>query len=146
MQAPDLGSVLNSRILTGVSHLQKAFEEAREYARYHPSLGYWWDFGKDKEEKEKAKEGTKKKKKEEPSSLFQRRRVDMLLGQLAAQYPPKFANSLPPPPAIAAASTAESEPATSVKSEAVTAGVKREKPSGENSGGDSGSKKIKTER
>ena len=150
-QAPDLGSVLNSRILTGVSHLQKAFEEAREYARYHPSRGYWWDFGKDKEEKEKAKEkaakeGAKKKKKEEPSSLFQRRRVDMLLGQLAAQYPPKYANSLPPPPAIAAASTAESEPATSVKSEAVTAGVKREKPSGDNSRGDSGSKKIKTER
>ena len=151
-QAPDLGSVLNSRILTGVSHLQKAFEEAREYARYHPSRGYWWDFGKDKEKeerekKEKAKEGAKKKK-EEPSSLFQRRRVDMLLGQLAAQYPPKF-TALPPPPAMAptAASTAESEPALSVKSEAVTAGVKREKPSGGgDSRGDASSKKIKTER
>merc|ERR550532_1690241 len=56
-QAPDLGSVLNSRILTGVGHLQKAFEEAREYSRYHPSRGYWWDFGQEKEEKE---EGTKK--------------------------------------------------------------------------------------
>ena len=33
-QAPDIGSVLNSRILTGVSHLQSAFEEARGYARY----------------------------------------------------------------------------------------------------------------
>ena len=67
-QAPDLGSVLNSRILTGVGHLQKAFEEAREYSRYHPSRGYWWDFGQEKE-KEKE-EGTKKKeKKEEPSSL-----------------------------------------------------------------------------
>ena len=149
-QAPDLGSVLNSRILTGVSHLQKAFEEAREYARYHPSRGYWWDFGKDKEEKEKtkekaAKEVAKKKKKEEPSSLFQRRRVDMLLAQLAAQYPPKFTNnSLPPPPAV---TTAESEPSMSVKSEAVTTGVKREKPSGDSSSrGDSGSKKIKTER
>lgn len=147
-QAPDLGSVLNSRILTGVSHLQKAFEEAREYARYHPSRGYWWDFGKDKDKEEKEKkekEGAKKKKKEEPSSLFQRRRVDMLLGQLAAQYPPKFSVH-PPPPAAAPTAAPESEPAMSVKSEAVTtgAGVKREKPSGDR-GGDS-SKKIKTER
>ena len=28
------GAVLNSRILTGVSHLQAAFEEARGYSRY----------------------------------------------------------------------------------------------------------------
>ena len=110
-QAPDLGSVLNSRILTGVGHLQKAFEEAREYARYHPSRGYWWDFGKEKEEKKKQV----KEKKEEPSSLFQRRRVDMLLDQLTRQFPHKYASLAPaptgPPP--------ESEPALSVKSEAV---------------------------
>ena len=34
------------RILTAVSHLQSGFEEARGYSRYHPSRGYWWDFGK----------------------------------------------------------------------------------------------------
>ena len=28
------GAVLNSRILTGVSHLQAAFEEARGYSRF----------------------------------------------------------------------------------------------------------------
>ena len=66
-QAPDLGSVLNSRILTGVGHLQKAFEEAREYSRYHPSRGYWWDFGKEKEKEDGIKK--KKEKKEEPSSM-----------------------------------------------------------------------------
>ena len=66
-QAPDLGSVLNSRILTGVGHLQKAFQEAREYSRYHPSRGYWWDFGKEKEKEEATKK--KKEKKEEPSSM-----------------------------------------------------------------------------
>ena len=32
-QAPDIGSILNSRILSAVSHLQSAFEEARGYAR-----------------------------------------------------------------------------------------------------------------
>ena len=114
-QAPDLGSVLNSRILTGVGHLHKAFEEAREYSRYHPSRGYWWDFGKEKETETKKKEG--KEKKEEPSSLFQRRRVDMLLDQLTRQYPHKHPVAIAAP---VAPMTAESEPAMSVKSEAVT--------------------------
>ncbi len=38
--------VLFCRIITSVSHLQSAFEEARGYSRYHPSRGYWWHFGK----------------------------------------------------------------------------------------------------
>jgi len=84
-QAPDLGTLLNSRIVSAVSHLQSGFEEARSYARYHPSRGYWWDFGKDKEKEKKAKVV----KKEEPSSFFQRRRVDMLLDQLTRQFPIK---------------------------------------------------------
>ena len=136
-QAPDLGSVLNSRILTGVGHLHKAFEEAREYSRYHPSRGYWWDFGK---EKETEKKKIVKEKKEEPSSLFQRRRVDMLLDHLTRQFPHKFQQQPGPAP------PAESEPAMSVKSENVggsVSGVKREKT------GDSGgpaNKKIKTEQ
>ena len=36
--------MLSSRLLTAVTHLQSAFEEARGYAKYHPSRGYWWDF------------------------------------------------------------------------------------------------------
>merc|ERR1719361_2941671 len=122
-QAPDLGSVLNSRILTGVGHLQKAFEEAREYSRYHPSRGYWWDFGKEKEKEEGTKK--KKEKKEEPSSLFQRRRLDMLLDQLTRQFPHRqlpVSQSAEPDLAPAAAS----EPALSIKSE--PGPVKREKP------------------
>ena len=43
-QAPDLGSVVNSRLLSTVTHLQSAFEEARGYSKYHPSKGYWWEF------------------------------------------------------------------------------------------------------
>lgn len=87
-QAPDLGTLLNSRIITSVSHLQSAFEEARSYSRYHPSRGYWWDFGKDKESEKKQKKA-KVVKREEPSSLFQRRRVDMLLDLLTRQFPHK---------------------------------------------------------
>eukprot|EP00092_Neocalanus_flemingeri_P034688 GFUD01037739.1.p1 GENE.GFUD01037739.1~~GFUD01037739.1.p1 ORF type:complete len:251 (+),score=86.07 GFUD01037739.1:41-793(+) len=141
-QAPDIGSVLNSRILTGVSHLQSAFEEARGYARYHPSRGYWWDFGKEKEDAKKEE----KDKKEEPSSMFQRRRVDMLLDQLTRQFPHKV-----PQPQVAGPTQAEgeaavpSEVAASVKSEKVEGGgVKRERQ-GEGKP-DSNSKKIKVER
>ncbi|NXS85899.1 MED6 polymerase, partial [Erpornis zantholeuca] len=49
-QAPDLGSVINSRVLTAVHGIQSAFEEAMSYCRYHPSKGYWWHF-KDQEER-----------------------------------------------------------------------------------------------
>ncbi|KAH0521014.1 Mediator of RNA polymerase II transcription subunit 6 [Microtus ochrogaster] len=48
-QAPDLGSVINSRVLTAVHGIQSAFDEAMSYCRYHPSKGYWWHF-KDHEE------------------------------------------------------------------------------------------------
>uniref|UniRef100_A0A674GK81 Mediator of RNA polymerase II transcription subunit 6 n=1 Tax=Taeniopygia guttata TaxID=59729 RepID=A0A674GK81_TAEGU len=81
-QAPDLGSVINSRVLTAVHGIQSAFEEAMSYCRYHPSKGYWWHF-KDEEEREKTK--PKAKKKEEPSSIFQRQRVDALLLDLMDQ-------------------------------------------------------------
>ena len=43
-QAPDLCSVVNSRLLSAISHLQGAFEEARSYVKYHPAKGYTWDF------------------------------------------------------------------------------------------------------
>ncbi|XP_023228687.1 mediator of RNA polymerase II transcription subunit 6-like, partial [Centruroides sculpturatus] len=43
-QAPDLNSVINSRMLTTVHHLQSAFEEAISYSKYQPSKGYWWEF------------------------------------------------------------------------------------------------------
>ena len=33
--------------MSAVAHLQSAFEEARGYAKYHPSRGYWWDFSKE---------------------------------------------------------------------------------------------------
>ncbi len=80
-QAPDLGSVLNSRLISTVNHLQAAFEEARyygkqlgiqstwsnrcwfffplllhyrQYSAYHPSRGYWWDFDKNKKKPSSA--------------------------------------------------------------------------------------------
>uniref|UniRef100_A0A2M4ATS0 Mediator of RNA polymerase II transcription subunit 6 n=1 Tax=Anopheles triannulatus TaxID=58253 RepID=A0A2M4ATS0_9DIPT len=97
-QAPDLASVFNSRILSTVHHLQTAFDEASSYSRYHPSKGYSWDFSANKAIAEKTKTQTKKEApvKEEPSSIFQRQRVDMLLGDLLRKFPlplPQTANN-----------------------------------------------------
>ncbi|XP_011504681.1 PREDICTED: mediator of RNA polymerase II transcription subunit 6 [Ceratosolen solmsi marchali] len=82
-QAPDLASVVNSRLLSAVHHIQSAFEEASSCSRYHPSKGYSWDF-------KNGKTATAQKEtpvREEPSTLFQRQRVDMLLGELTRKYP-----------------------------------------------------------
>ena len=112
--------MLSSRLLTAVTNLQSAFDEARGYAKYHPSRGYWWDFdeGKTKsgklnkkpkgdqqggskgEGKSKTKKSKKKKEAEvdqashglnAASSMFQRRRVDMLLDVWARKFPPAVA-------------------------------------------------------
>lgn len=105
-QAPDLSSVIGSRMLTMVHHLQSAFDEASSYSHYHPSKGYWWEF-KDNEKKEKTKT------KEEPGSAFQRRRVDILLSELAKKFPPK----LPSPPQLEKQTTAEETVTVTVKVE-----------------------------
>ncbi|KAI0212887.1 Mediator of RNA polymerase II transcription subunit 6 [Lamellibrachia satsuma] len=92
-QAPDLGSIINSRLLNTTHNLQSAFKEAQDFSRYHPSRGYWWEF-KDSSHTDKLL-SKEKKKKEEPSSLFQRQRVDELLAELGKKFPPKY----PPTPA-----------------------------------------------
>uniref|UniRef100_A0A0B6YCG5 Mediator of RNA polymerase II transcription subunit 6 n=1 Tax=Arion vulgaris TaxID=1028688 RepID=A0A0B6YCG5_9EUPU len=92
-QGPDLCSVVNSRLLNTLHNLQSAFDEAHGYGRFHPSKGYSWEF-KEKEEKEPTAKDKKIKKKEEASSAFQRKRVDLLLGELAKKHPPLF---MPPP-------------------------------------------------
>lgn len=95
-QAPDLNSLINSRILSTVHHLQSAFDEAHGYSRYHPSKGYWWEFSKDSDNKDafnkdKSEKAVKEKTKEETTSTkFQRKRVDILLSELAKKFPPKL--------------------------------------------------------
>lgn len=93
-QAPDLNSLINSRILTTVHHLQSAFDESYSYSRYHPSKGYWFEFNKDsdKDNKDKNDKTSKDKTKEEMSSStkFQRKRVDILLSELTKRFPPKL--------------------------------------------------------
>ncbi|KAK9709328.1 MED6 mediator subfamily complex component [Popillia japonica] len=123
-QAPDLASVLNSRLLSTVHHLQSAFEESSGFSRYHPSKGYSWDFKSQRgnTEKPKLKE---EKPREEPSSLFQRQRVDMLLGELIKKFP------LPMPPqakTISVPIKTESENGTSENKEIKTEKHEKIKP------------------
>ncbi|KAK2585636.1 hypothetical protein KPH14_010260 [Odynerus spinipes] len=82
-QAPDLASIVSSKLLSTVHHLQSAFEEASSCSRYHPSKGYYWDFKNGKSISTKKETPVR----EEPSSLFQRQRVDMLLGELTRKFP-----------------------------------------------------------
>jgi len=89
-QAPDLSSVVNSRLLNSINHLQSAFNECLSYTRYHPSKGYSWEF-KDKDAVDQKVVDKKKEKKEEPSSIFQRQRVDMLLMEVSRKFPLKTA-------------------------------------------------------
>uniref|UniRef100_A0A1B6DCC3 Mediator of RNA polymerase II transcription subunit 6 n=1 Tax=Clastoptera arizonana TaxID=38151 RepID=A0A1B6DCC3_9HEMI len=91
-QAPDLASILNSRLMSTLHHLQSAFEESMSYSRYHPSKGYSWEL------KVPEKVCKKEVQKEEPSSLFQRQRVDMLLGELIRKFPPPAIVPPPGPP------------------------------------------------
>ncbi|TRY68340.1 hypothetical protein TCAL_01407 [Tigriopus californicus] len=141
-QAPDLGSVLNSRILTTVNHLQSAFDEAKSYAKYHPSRGYWWDFGPGQVQKKKSKtpagpsteesgpnagkkakkrpalrKETERKAKEEPSSIFQRRRVDMILDLITRKFPPKLPTTVPTASAATATNVADKETSNEIKLE-----------------------------
>lgn len=46
-QAPDLKSILESKLLTAMHSLQSAFEECFNYARFHPSVDYSWSFDQD---------------------------------------------------------------------------------------------------
>ena len=94
-QAPDLSSLINSRLLTSLHNLHSAFEESYSFSRYHPSKGYWFDFGKDSDKdgiKEKGDKNNKDRNKEDMSgsTLFQRKRVDILLQSLTKKFPPKL--------------------------------------------------------
>ncbi|XP_065331664.1 mediator of RNA polymerase II transcription subunit 6 [Cloeon dipterum] len=105
-QAPDLGSVFSSRILSAVHNLQGAFDDTISFSRYHPSKGYSWEF-KDKNQKVAAASTSKKSSdREEASSVFQRQRVDMLLRELTNNFPPKVIQPVPLAP------TEQAKPAT----------------------------------
>lgn len=46
-QAPDLMSIVQTRLTTSIHYLQSAFDEIFSHARFHPSTDYYWDFSAD---------------------------------------------------------------------------------------------------
>lgn len=94
-QAPDLNSIINSRLMAAVHHVQCAFEETLSFVRYHPTRGYSWEFSsKDQDVRDKKDALSCGKMEEKPkddvTSSFQRRKVDMLLPELMKKFPPKI--------------------------------------------------------
>ncbi|KAF6035738.1 MED6 [Bugula neritina] len=82
-KAPDVCTLVNSRMMNTTFSLNEALNKAIKHARYHPSKGYWWHFTEQKGQEEDVEPP------KEQASWFQRQRVDLLLGELARQYPMK---------------------------------------------------------
>ncbi|KAF2364101.1 Mediator complex subunit Med6 [Trinorchestia longiramus] len=121
-QTPDIGTVINSRLASTMTHINSSFSELASYSQYHPSKGYWWHFHNKSAQQSldqqlQASKDTKEKKvaaKEEVATLFQRRRVDALLQDISNRFPykaqvpdthepPSTGNPAAPPPPSASA-------------------------------------------
>lgn len=83
----------------------------RSYFRYHPSVGYWWEF-KDGKNTEKKKEETTKN--ENCGTKFQKTRIDLLLREQIKKFPPKVSQ---PPQAQNVQSKTENNTSTDKKNQ-----------------------------
>ncbi|CAI5452610.1 unnamed protein product [Caenorhabditis angaria] len=89
-QAPDMYSVVQSRLLGSLEPLRNAFQEVTNYLRYNTAKGYYWEFkGRPqvKREKKETEDDEEEKPIEERSTNFQKTRTFMLLDQLLAELP-----------------------------------------------------------
>ena len=77
-QAPDLASIMNSRLSTALDKILNSFGDCQQASRYNSTKGYWWDFKNHKIDAKKSQ-----KEEENVSKIatpFQKNRVDILLG------------------------------------------------------------------
>lgn len=88
-QAPDLGSIINSRLMTTLHHLDSAFKETLANSRYHPAKGYSWQ-SDELHQSAVSDKSRDKRRDDEPASVFQYGRVGHLLSSLAEKYPFKY--------------------------------------------------------
>lgn len=107
--APDLQSIIQSKMLTTIHCLQSAFEECFQYVRFHPSTDYYWNFSKEQPlsttnagDDSNAKDVSKSSNKEETGKISiaeasdQARhmyRVDVLIHELVKKFPLKIATN-----------------------------------------------------
>lgn len=106
--APDLQSIIQSKMLTTIHCLQSAFDECFQYVRFHPSTDYYWNFSKESPlsatnagDDSTAKDGSKSSNEEtgkisiaEASDQARHMyRVDVLIHELVKKFPPKIATN-----------------------------------------------------
>ncbi|XP_055329540.1 mediator of RNA polymerase II transcription subunit 6-like [Paramacrobiotus metropolitanus] len=103
-QAPDLWSVVNSRLLNTAHYLHTAAAEMSNFVRYHPSSGYYWDIRHPGSDSTRHPDRISfvpidptRKTAEESGTVFQRKNVDGLLGALSQKFPPKPMPNTPHP-------------------------------------------------
>lgn len=88
-QAPDMYSLVQSRLLGALEPLRNAFGEVTNYSRYNTAKGYYWEF-KNKpnvKKREEEKKEDEEEKLEDRSTNFQKTRTMMLLNQLFSEMP-----------------------------------------------------------
>ncbi|KAB7494450.1 Mediator of RNA polymerase II transcription subunit 6 [Armadillidium nasatum] len=71
----------------------EGLHELQSFSQYHPSRGYWWQTPKQNQDTSETQKTNNEKKgtlKDEVASVFQRRRVDLLLNDLAQKFPYKL--------------------------------------------------------
>ncbi|CAD6196095.1 unnamed protein product [Caenorhabditis auriculariae] len=91
-QAPDMHSLVQSRLLGAMEPLKDAFETVLNYARYNAAKGYYWEFRSGKHPLRNNRDEPKVQKEEEKplearSTNFQQTRTAMLIQQLFAEMP-----------------------------------------------------------
>ncbi|CAH8833083.1 unnamed protein product [Trichobilharzia szidati] len=102
LQAPDLSTLLNSRLMTTVVGLKKVIQMLLPCARYHPSDGsYSWDdpnvllgCNTESDQAYSKPQSTLRAEKElsKPATLFQVQRTDALLAEWMNRFPAPSAN------------------------------------------------------
>ncbi|KAL7638196.1 UNVERIFIED_CONTAM: hypothetical protein RMT77_011821 [Armadillidium vulgare] len=121
-QTPDVGSVINSRLVSSVNHLNSAFSELQSFSQYHPSRGYWWQTPKQNQDTSETQKTNNEKKgilKDEVASVFQRRRVDLLLNDLAQKFPYKLPIQQQTQQAVTGGQETQTQPPSSQNAESV---------------------------
>jgi len=95
-QAPNVYSVVASRTIKCLYHVQKAFQECNSYASFDPYTGYTWDFNKSADKISKLHTVTKENELKRKEDTF---RIDKIIGSLMSQFPPPVVPAqLPPTP------------------------------------------------
>ena len=82
-QAPDLMSLLSSRLQTASHYLSNALDTSFTHYKYNPSKGYYWDFSRANED-----ESSKQAAGQQKVTQFQRDRVGPLLQEFFNRFPP----------------------------------------------------------